>query len=90
MVLGPLGSADCNLCVWEGGGTRPASLEPTEPVQLSKSQGESLGLCAARGERYSNQVVCPSPCAGVIPAEHLSTPSAVGQHKEMLTFHHTS
>lgn len=82
VVLGPLGSADCNLCVWEGGGTHPASLEPAEPVQLMESHGEPLGLHAARGGDTGTRlsVLCV-PYARVTPAEHLSKPSAVGQHR---------
>ena len=56
MVLGPLGSADCNLCVWEGGGTCPASLEPAEPVQLRESQpGGAFGALCSEGRAMQQQ-----------------------------------
>lgn len=80
MVLGPLGSADPNLCVWEGesGACRACSAQGI-------TRGEPLGLYAEKGERYRTRLsaLLSVPYARVIPAEHLSTPSAVGQHEEM-------
>lgn len=63
VLLGPLGSANCNLCEQEGEGLTGGVWSPQTQFQLRESHKEPLGLCAAKGEWHSNRAVCPSACA---------------------------
>lgn len=63
VLLWPLGSADCNLCEWEGKGLAKGVWSPQIQFQLRESHEEPLGLCAMKEERYNNHVVCPSAYA---------------------------